>query len=79
MNHQLFALLALDLARERAEEADRHRLQRLALEEDPDSPSILRRVLARGLASVSLASASAVRKLDSCLADDLGRSLAPTE
>jgi hypothetical protein len=31
------------------------------------------------LAGVSLASASVVRRLDDCIADDLGRSLAPTE
>ena len=79
MNHQLFSLLALSLAQERAREADRYRLVALAAEGNPTSPSILRRSLARGLAAVSRGSASVVRRLDSCIADDLGRSLAPTE
>ena len=35
--------------------------------------------LARGLALTSRATASVVRRLDDCVADDLGRSLAPTE
>jgi hypothetical protein len=83
VNHQLFALIALTLAqeraRERADEANRDRLARQAVDALPASPSLLRRSLARGLAAVSLGSASVVRRLDSCIADDLGRSLAPTE
>ena len=39
----------------------------------------LRRSVARGLAATSRATASVVRRLDECVADDLGRSLAPTE
>ena len=79
MNHQLYTYLALQLARERAEEANRYRLAQLAAEGMPSSPSLLRRSLARGLAAVSRGSASVARRLDSCIADDLGRSLAPTE
>jgi hypothetical protein len=39
----------------------------------------VRRSVARGLAVTSRATASVVRQLDECVADDLGRSLAPTE
>ena len=79
MNHQLFSFLALSLAQERAAEADRYRLLSIAAARNPSSPSFLRRSLARGLAAFSRGSASVVRRLDSCIADDLGRSLAPTE
>ena len=39
----------------------------------------IRRSIARGLAATSRATATVVRRLDDCVADDLGRSLAPTE
>lgn len=39
----------------------------------------LRRRVAQGLALTSRATATVVRRLDECVADDLGRSLAPTE
>ena len=39
----------------------------------------VRRRVAQGLAFASRATATAVRRLDDCVADDLGRSLAPTE
>ena len=42
-------------------------------------PMRIRRTIALGLAMASRATASAVRRLDECVADDLGRSLAPTE
>ena len=42
-------------------------------------PIRLRRTFALGLAMTSRVMASAVRRLDACVADDLGRSLAPTE
>ena len=79
MNHQLYSFLALSLAKERAAEADRYRRLAEARAENPPAPSLLRRSLARGLAAFSRGSAAAVRRLDSCIADDLGRSLAPTE
>jgi hypothetical protein len=79
VNHQLYSFLALSLAQERAAEADRYRLMAMATAANPSSPSLLRRSLARGLATLSRGSASAVRRLDACIADDLGRSLAPTE
>ncbi len=78
MNHQLYSFLALSLAKERAAEAEQSRRMSLALSENP-TPSLLRRSLARGLATFSRGSAWVVRRLDSCVADDLGRSLAPTE
>lgn len=79
MNHQLYSFLALSLANERAAEADRYRRLSAARESAPSSPSFVRRTLARALASFSRGSARVVRQLDSCIADDLGRSLAPTE
>ena len=78
MNHQLFSFLALSLANERAAEADRYRRWAAAKADDESSP-LLRRSLARVMATISRSSAWAVRRLDSCIADDLGRSLAPTE
>ena len=79
MNHQLYAFLALDLARQRAEEANRYHLASLFAEDRESASSGLRRSLAQALAAVSRGSASVVRRLDSCIADDLGRTLAPTE
>lgn len=79
MNHQLYSFLALSLANERAAEADRYRREAAAKALQPSSPSVLRRSLARAAASVSRGSARVVRRLDSCIADDLARSLAPTE
>jgi hypothetical protein len=79
VNHQLYAFLALDLAQQRAEEANRYRLVSIASKDQPSFSSRLRRSLAQGLAAFSRGSASVVRRLDSCIADDLGRTLAPTE
>jgi hypothetical protein len=79
MNH--YTLLALALAREQTLRADN---DQLAIEARRTRPSggrrgLVRRPLARGLAALSLGSASIVRRLDECVADDLGRTLAPTE
>jgi hypothetical protein len=71
-----YALLALDLAAERSREIDEQRRSRLLLAELPDRPSVVRRALARGTAAISLGAAAATRRLDECIADDLGRSLA---
>ena len=79
MNHQLYSFLALSLANERAAEADQYRRLATAKALAPSSPSLLRRSLARAMAGISRGSAGIVRRLDSCIADDLGRSLAPTE
>lgn len=79
MNHYLYSFLALSLANDRAAEADAYRRMSIAKADQESSPSFVRRSLARGLAAVSRGSAAVVRRLDSCIADDLGRSLAPTE
>jgi hypothetical protein len=79
VNHQLYSFAALRLAQERADEANRYRLAQMAAEGLPSSPSLVRRSLARVVAAFSRGSAWVVRRLDSCIADDLGRSLAPTE
>jgi hypothetical protein len=42
-------------------------------------PVRVRRTVALGLALTSRVMASGVRRLDACVADELGRSLAPTE
>ena len=79
MNHQLWSLIALDEARQRAEEASRLNRASLDLDWEPAAPSHPRRALALGLAAISRGAAYVVRKLDACMADDLGRSLASTE
>jgi hypothetical protein len=79
VNHQLWAFVALDLAQQRAEAADRRGRASLDFYWEPSSPGRLRRSLAQGLAAISRGAAAIVRKLDGCVADDLGRSLAPTE
>jgi hypothetical protein len=42
----------------------------------PDRPSFLRSALAHGTAAISRGAAAATRRLDECVADDLGRSIA---
>jgi hypothetical protein len=74
--NSFYTLLALDLANERAREARQRELVRLAREGRPERPSALRRGLARATAAVSLGAAAATRRLDDCVADDLGRNLA---
>ena len=71
-----YAMLALDLADDRAREARERRLARLAREGQMGQPSVLRRGLARATAAVSLSAAAMTRRLDECVADDLGRTLA---
>jgi hypothetical protein len=79
VNDYLAEYTARYLAKERAEEANRHHLASIALQGQPSLSSRVRRSLAQGLAAFSRGSASIVRRLDSCIADDLGRTLAPTE
>jgi hypothetical protein len=71
--------LALDLAAERAREVDLHRRVMLAQSDRPSRPSWPRRGLANAFALVSRGSAAVARRLDACVADDLGRTLAPTK
>ena len=79
MNHYLYTFLALDIARERTREAEQRWLEASFVANAPHRVSRPRRFAAGLLASVSRAFASIVRRLDECVADDLGRSLAPTE
>jgi hypothetical protein len=79
VNAYLSEYTARYLARERADEANRRHLASIAAEGRPSFSWRVRRSLAQGLAAVSLGSAAVVRRLDSCIADDLGRTLAPTE
>ena len=77
--HYYYALLALELANDRSAEAERARLAAQFASSQPKRSSVVRRSLALGLAAVSRGSAAVVRRLDDCIADDLGRSLAPSE
>lgn len=72
--HYLYTFIALDLAAERATEARDERFAALARASQPGRPSI-KRGLARSLAAVSRGSAAATRRLDTRVADDLGRAL----
>lgn len=79
MNHYVLAFLALDIAQERTREAERRWLETSLAPVRPSIGARLRRVSAVALASVSRGTASVVRRLDDCVADDLGRTLAPAE
>lgn len=74
--HSYYSILALDIANDRARDAEAaHRAARLR-DDLPQHPGIVRRGLANGLALVSRRSAAAARRLDECVADDLNRALA---
>jgi hypothetical protein len=77
--HYYYAMRALELARDRSAEAERARLRASLAAGQPERSSSVRRRLALGLAAVSRGSAGVVRRLDDCIADELGRSLAPTD
>ena len=79
MTHYIYAFLALDIAQERTREAERRWLEASLAADAPRRSSRLRRFAAVALASVSRGTASVVRRLDDCVADDLGRTLAPAE
>jgi hypothetical protein len=79
VNQLVLGFLALDIARERAAEAERHFRHGRLLSQRPSRIAGLRNLAARALASLSRGSARVVRRLDSCVADDLGRSLAAAE
>jgi hypothetical protein len=79
-------LYAFELARDREREMNAEHLlaeQRRSLAgSDQDGSgglAVVRHPIAVVLAAFSRGSAAAVRRLDECVADDLGRSLAPTE
>ncbi len=73
------SVLALDIARERGLEADRHRRAVLAHQGRTPGPSFVRTTTARAFAAVSRGSAAAVRHLDAGVADDLQHGLAHAE
>ena len=77
--HYYYAMRALELARDRSAEAELARLRASLAAGQPERSSSVRRRLALGLAAVSRGSAGVVRRLDDCIADELGRSLAPTD
>jgi hypothetical protein len=77
--NSFYAMLALDLADDRAREAREQRLARLVRESRMEQPSVFRRGLARATATVSLRAAAMTRRLDECIADDLGRTLAAAD
>jgi hypothetical protein len=77
VTHYLYAFLALDIARERAAEAERDLL--ISTLNGPSFFARLRRAAARGFAFVSRGFAGVVRALDERVADDLGRTLAPAK
>ena len=73
-----WTLYALEVTKDRRRDLDNERLLIEARAAEP-KPSRLRRPIAVALAAVSRGSAAAVRRLDDCVADDLGASLAPTK
>jgi hypothetical protein len=73
MASHYYTFLALELARDRAREADRR--NRRLLDSDglaEPTPGAARRALARAAASVSRGSAAVARRLDSTIADGDG-------
>jgi hypothetical protein len=74
-----WTLYALEVSRDRDQEIRNRLLLAQVPDEHTSHPSPLRRPAARVLAALSRGSAAAVRRLDDCIADDLGRSLAPSE
>jgi hypothetical protein len=72
----LYTFVALDIARERAQEAEQAHRAAMAAAQLPARPNVVGRGLANGLAKVSRSSAAAVRRLDDCVADDLSQAFA---
>ena len=79
MNHYAYGLLALDIARQRTLEAEQHYLETQLAATIQGRPSATRRLAANVVAAFSRGSARIVRRLDECVADELGRTLAPAE
>jgi hypothetical protein len=70
---------AIQADRERGYESEERRMLIEASALQGNDPSHVRRGVALALAALSRGSAAAVRRLDECVADDLGRALAPSE
>lgn len=79
MNAYLYSILALDIARERSREAERHWLAVTANGAEPARRSRVRHLMAQLLAAMTRGSAVVVRRLDVSVSDDLRHSLAATE
>ena len=77
--HLFIPILAADYTAERRREADHRRLEALVSRAAEPGISPVRWLAARVLVAISRASASAVRRLDACLADDLGLALGSTD
>ena len=73
------AFLALDIAADRAREADDRRRQALVQRGLPVRPSWPRRGLANAFALVSRSTAGAAGRLDAYVAEDLRQTLSPTK
>ena len=73
------SVIALDIARERSQEADRHRRALIARQGQAARPSFVRTSTARAFAAVSRGSAGVVRHLDAGIAEDLQHGLAHAE
>jgi hypothetical protein len=71
-----WTLYALEISRDRQRELDIDRLIVDAHTADANRPSRFRRPIAVAFAALSRGSAAAARRLDDCVADDLGRALA---
>ena len=79
MNHWMYEALMATRERDLDRDLEHHRLLvELRAAQSPHA-SRVRRPVALALAALSRGAASAVRHLDDCVADDLGRALAPTE
>jgi hypothetical protein len=78
VNYYLHSYLALQLSRDRLCEADQHRQAAIAAGAKPPLSARVLRPVARVLATASRLAAIVVRRLDECVADDLGRALTRT-
>jgi len=74
-----WTLYALEVSRDRERETRLHRLLAQEGFDRPNRPSRLRRPAALAFAALSRGSAAAVRRLDDCVAEDLGHALSPTK
>ena len=79
MHPMILYAQAIQNDRERGYESEEHRMLVEVSALQNSDPSHIRRGMALALAALSRGSAAAVRRLDECVADDLGRALAPTE
>ena len=79
MHPMILYTQAIQNDRERGYESEEHRMLIEASALQSNDPSHVRRGMALALAALSRGSAAAVRRLDECVADDLGRALAPSD